>query len=127
MLHKNRSSNLSQSIAIKIQTLLLFVLFGGGGTNRTQANTGSLAKAFDVLFSVLLLSEVHLSLSGSSDFDDSGIKLSRQTPSLKLQETVPLCKQNKTKQKKKLPVVQSLHSSSSKFILGSSMLSPGLY
>lgn len=55
LLHKNRSSNLSQSIAIKIQTLLLFVLFGGGGTNRTQANTGSLAKAFDVLFSVLLL------------------------------------------------------------------------
>lgn len=55
LLHKNRSSNLSQSIEIKIQTLLLFLLFGGGVINRTQATTGSLAKTFDVLCSVLLL------------------------------------------------------------------------
>lgn len=55
-----------------------------------------------MLFSVL--AEVHLSLSGSSDFDDSGIILSWQIPSLKQQEIVPLCKQNKTKQKKKKDV-----------------------
>lgn len=54
-LDKNRSSNLSQSVAIKILMLPLFLLFRGEKTNRTHDNRGSLAKSLDVLPIVLLL------------------------------------------------------------------------
>lgn len=50
---KNRSSNLSQSMAIKILTLALFLLFWGEKTNITHDNRGLLAKSLDVLPLVL--------------------------------------------------------------------------
>ena len=49
LLDKNRSSNLSQSIAIKILTLPLFLLFWGEKTNRIHDNKGSLTKSLNVL------------------------------------------------------------------------------